>query len=139
MTDDLWHHFDRIRAFLLRQDAQRETPGFGAWLVSALPHIARHLDAVAAAEDECYGAVLCDWLDWLDARRYAYRGRLTWQIPTAGPVIFTPPSQEGLMRRLGELLEAAGLVEYTRALCRLRTAGPKEKSKSKRRGRKKKA
>ena len=40
--------------------------------------------------------------------------------------------------RIGRAVIEAGLVEYTRALCRLRTAGPKEKSKPKRRGRKKK-
>ena len=40
--------------------------------------------------------------------------------------------------RIGRAVIEAGLVEYTRALCRLSTAGPKEKSKSKRKGRKKK-
>ena len=41
--------------------------------------------------------------------------------------------------RIGRVVIEAGLVEYTRALCRLSMGGPKEKSKTKRRGRKKKA
>lgn len=137
MTDDLWHHFDRIKAFLLRQEQKGRD---GAWLVSALPHIARHLDAVTAAEEREYGTTLCSWLDWLDTRQLAWRGKLKWQIPTTGPVIFTPPSQEGLMLRLGDLLVAGDLVEYTRRMSQLRTAGPKEKSarpKSKSRSRRK--
>lgn len=122
MADDLWFHFDRIRAFLLKQESKR---GDGAWLVSALPHIARHLEAVTAAEDECYGAAYCAWLDWLDARKLAWRGRLQWQIPMTGPVIFTPPSSEEMYRRLGELIRNAGLEEYTRRMSQLMTAGVK--------------
>ena len=133
MPDDLWLTFDRIRAFLLKQERERHN---GVWLVSALPHVARHLDAVSAAEDACYGETLCSWLDWLDSRRYAYRGRLTWQIPMMGPVIFTPPSQEGMEQRLGELIRDAGLEEYTRRMCQLRTVGT-QATKPKR-GRKKK-
>ena len=40
--------------------------------------------------------------------------------------------------RIGAEVYRADLVEYTRALCRLSMGGPKEKSKPKRRGRRKK-
>ena len=48
----------------------------------------------------------------------------------------SPKEQE--WDRIGAAVYTANLVEYTRALCRLSMGGPKEKSKPKRRGRKKK-
>lgn len=108
---DLWYAFDRIRAALLKQEQLRGTPGFGEWLVKALPYWAKYITAVDEQEDLAYGVVLCSWGDWLDARKLAWRGRLQWEIPTKGPLIFTPPSMAGLLSRTGAVLAQLNLVD----------------------------
>lgn len=108
---ELWHAFDRIRAALLKQEQMRGTPEFGQWVVKALPAYVKYVDFVDEQEQAAYGLVLCSWLDWLDARKLAWRGRLQWEIPTAGPLIFTPPSTAGLLSRIGELLVQLNLVD----------------------------
>lgn len=115
---ELWHAFDRIRAALLKQEQMRGTPGFGEWLVKALPPFAKYLAFVDAEEVEAYGHVLCEWGNWLEARKLSYRGSLQWEIPSKGPLIFTPPSSDGLMRRLGEIVHELGLEDAIRRSAR---------------------
>lgn len=111
---DLWRAFDRIRAALLKQEQLRGTPGFGEWVIAALPPFAKYLAFVDAEEDDCYGHVLCEWENWLEARKLSWRGRLQWEIPTKGPLIFTPPSSAGLMRRAGDVIRELGLEDAIR-------------------------
>jgi len=106
---ELFVHFDKIRSALAVQEKKRDEPGFGRWLVRALPLFAEHLAAVDAAEDRAYGKVLCGYYDWLDARKLAWRGNVRWQIPSEGPLLFTPPSMSGLLRRAGEIIQELGL------------------------------
>lgn len=108
-TRELYYHFDRIRAALLKQEMERNGPAFGAWVVKALPHFAKHVAEVDAAEERAYGRVYCAWLDWLDDRKLAWRGQIKWKIPMAGPLIFTPPSSDGLMRKVGEIIHELNL------------------------------
>lgn len=115
---ELWHAFDRIRAALVKQESLRGTPGFGEWVVKALPLFAKYCAVVDAEEDDCYGHVLCEWGNWLEARKLSYRGRLQWEIPTKGPLIFTPPSSDGLMRKAGEVIRELGLEDAIRRSAR---------------------
>lgn len=107
---ELWHAFDRIRAALLKQEQMRGAPEFGRWLVKALPAYVKYVDFVDEQEQESYGRVLCSWGDWLEARKLSWRGKQTWEIPTEGPLTFTPPSTAGLLSRAGELLVQMNLA-----------------------------
>lgn len=99
--EQLWTAFDGIRRALLKQDVMRHRPGFEAWVAKARPHFEKLTAEVAAAP---YGLALCAWLDWLDKNGLAFRGELRWKIPAKGPLTFTPPSTEGLMKEIGNVL-----------------------------------
>jgi hypothetical protein len=121
--DEICHAFDRIRAALAKQESERKKPDtFGAWVVRALPHFVKLVDAIDDAERENYGLVWCAWWDWLDARRLAYRGRITWAIPSDGPLHFTPPSMSGLLARAGEVIHELGLEDALRRSARWSSA-----------------
>lgn len=121
--------FDRIRAGLNKQEVMRKgtIQSFKAWSEKARPHWDALIAEYTAECERHYGLVLCEWLDWADDRRLAWRGELRWQIPTKGPLTFTPPSTEGLMKKIGELLGELDLIDVTRRLARS-SAGPTEKT-----------
>ena len=102
----LWQTFDRIRAGLLKQEVMRKgtIQKFDIWVRTARPHFEQYTATVAAECERHYGLVLCGWLDWLDKNHLAFRGELRWEIPTKGPLTFTPPSTEGLMKEIGKVL-----------------------------------
>lgn len=116
MNEELWHAFDRIKAGLDKQEQMRSTPGFNEWCVKALPQFAAYLDVVDRMEDTNPGQVLCEWGDWLDARNLAWRGKMKWQIPMAGPLTFYPPTMARLMARAAEEVRRLNLAD---ALSRL--------------------
>lgn len=112
--------FDRIRDGLLKQEQMRKravlngSAGFDTWVEKARPHWYELL-AEYTSECEChYGLVFCKWLDWLDAKGLAFRGEIKWQIPTQGPLTFTPPSTAGMMKEIGKILGELGLEESVR-------------------------
>jgi hypothetical protein len=112
----LWELFDRIRAGLLKQEVMRKgTIGkFAEWVHKASPHFAKLVAAIDAECEAHYGLVLCAWLDWLDKRGLAFRGEIRWQIPTKGPLTFTPPSTERLMEEIRKVLGELGLEDAVR-------------------------
>lgn len=124
---ELWHAFDRIREALLKQEKARGTRGFGQWVVERLPRFVRYTDFVDEQEQDCYGHVLCSWEDWLEARKLSWRGKIQWEIPMRGPLVFTPPSSEGLMRKVGELISELGLEDSIRRSARF-SGAPTEKT-----------
>lgn len=121
--------FDRIRAGLLKQEVMRKgtIQSFKDWVGKARPHWDALVAEYTAECERHYGLVLCEWLDWLDTNRLAWKGEIRWQIPTKGPLIFTPPSTGGLMMKIGELLGEYDLVGVTQRLARS-SAGPIEKT-----------
>jgi hypothetical protein len=104
---ELWLLFDRLKAGLDKQEARRGREGFEEWVQKALPLFQGYVDPVRAAEQERYGDVLCAWFDWLEARRLLRRGEVTWKIPTKGPLIFHPPTMDGLMAVAATLMQGA--------------------------------
>jgi len=126
--DELFYAFDRLRAGLSRQELERKNPAtFGAWVVRALPHFAKLVNAVDDAERENYGDVLNAFGDWLQERKLSWRGKMTWAIPSDGPLHFEPPSMKGLMRQLGSLVNEFGLADTIRRSAQL-SVGPIEKT-----------
>jgi hypothetical protein len=125
--------FDRIRDGLLKQEQMRKRAvlngraGFDAWVEKARPHWDKLIAEYDAECERHYGLVLCEWLDWLDRKGLAFRGEIRWQIPTQGPLTFTPPSTDGLMKVIGKILGELGLVESTRRLG-LFSAAPSQKT-----------
>lgn len=119
---ELFRHFDRIRDALLAQEKKRNLPGFGQWVMRALPLFAEHINAVDAAEQRAYGRVLCYWDEWLQERRLSWRGRCQWEIPSDGPLLFTPPSMSGLLARAGEVIHELGLEDAIRRSARFGVA-----------------
>lgn len=106
----LWAVFDRIKAGLDKQEALRGREGFEDWAKKARPLFEGYVAEVRQADEQSYGHVLCDWLDWLDDRGLAYRGELKWKIPTRGPLVFEPPTMDGLLwiaRNLFDAMRAA--------------------------------
>ena len=103
---------------------KRSKADFDEWVEKARPAFTRYADSVAAIR---YGLALCSWLDWLDDRKLAWRGEIRWQIPTQGPLLFTPPSTEGLMARLAEIVGELGL-EGTIARSARCSAAPTQKT-----------
>lgn len=108
---ELFEHFDKIRSALAVQEKKRTEPGFGHWLVRALPLWCERIAAVDAAQERAYGRVLCAYYDWLDARKLAWRGEVRWKIPSGGPLHFTPPSMSGLLARAGEVIRELHLED----------------------------
>jgi hypothetical protein len=102
----LWQTLDRIRAGLLKQEVMRTRTiqTFEVWAEKARPHFDQLITTVTAECERHYGLVLCAWLDWLDTSGLAFRGEIRWQIPTKGPLTFTPPSIEGLMKEIGKIV-----------------------------------
>lgn len=122
MSQELWHAFDRIKDGLDKQERMRSTPTFREWYVKALPQFSKYLDLVDQAEDSAIGQVHCEWLDWLDERRLAWRGELRWKIPTQGPLTFCPPTMERVMKTVGNLLDDLGLRDALTRSAALREA-----------------
>jgi hypothetical protein len=120
--------FDRIRSLLLEQERMRKrTAEFKAWLEK---EESTWHKLIAAYESVCakhYGLVLCSWLDWLDKKGLAFRGEIKWQIPTKGPMTFTPPSTDGLMKEIGKILGELDLEESVRRSALL-SAAPIQKT-----------
>lgn len=111
--EQLWAAFDGIRRALLKQDVMRHRSSaeFEKWVAKARPHFEQLTAQVAAAT---YGLALCAWLDWLDKNGLAFRGELRWKIPAKGPLTFTPPSTEGLMTEIGNVLGELHLEDAVR-------------------------
>lgn len=122
MSQELWHAFDRIKDGLDKQERMRSTPTFREWYVKALPQFSKYLDLVDKADDESPGGLLCEWMDWLDARGLAFRGQRRWQIPEKGPLNFYPPTMERVMRTAAELTRSLGLEPALLRSARLREA-----------------
>ena len=118
MNQELWHAFDRIKAGLDKQERMRSTPAFGEWCVTALPQFSKYLDLVDKADDDSPGGLLCEWMDWLDAKGLAFRGERKWKIPTKGPLTFYPPTMEGVMKAASEVTESLGLRDALTRLVR---------------------
>ena len=118
MNQELWHAFDRIKAGLDKQERMRSTPGFGEWCVKALPQFSQYLDLVDKWDDDAPGSLLCEWMDWLDAKGLAWRGERKWKIPTAGPLTFYPPTMESAMKAAAEITESLGLRDALTRLVR---------------------
>lgn len=125
----LWHAFDRIRDGLLKQEQMRKRPApeFDEWVRQATPAFTKYVGTVTAECEAHYGLAYCHWLDWLDARKLAWRGEIKWQIPTKGPLRFEPPSAEGLTERIRQILGELDLVENVRHSARL-SAAPTQKT-----------
>lgn len=109
VNQELWHAFDRIKDGLDKQERMRSTPTFREWYVKALPQFSKYLDVVDKADDESPGGLLCEWMDWLDARGLAFRGQRRWRIPEKGPLSFYPPTMEQVMKTAAELTRSLGL------------------------------
>ena len=122
MNQELWHAFDRIKDGLDKQERMRSTPTFREWYVKALPQFSKYLDIVDKADDDSPGGLLCEWMDWLDARGLAFRGQRKWKIPEKGPLSFYPPTMEGVMKTAAELTESLGLRDSMRRSAALREA-----------------
>lgn len=122
VNQELWHAFDRIKDGLDKQERMRSTPTFREWYVKALPQFSKYLDTVDKVDDEAPGTLLCEWMDWLDARGLAFRGQIRWKIPTRGPLSFYPPTMDRVMRVAAELTEAAGLRDALTRSVRLAEA-----------------
>lgn len=116
MHQELWHAFDRIKDGLDKQERMRSTPTFNDWCVKALPQFSKYLDLVDTWDDANPGGLLCEWLDWADNRGHAWRGKMKWQIPMAGPLTFYPPTMARVMARAAEEVRRLNLED---ALSRL--------------------
>lgn len=122
--DELFATFDRIRDGLLKQEQMRRRPGFAQWVEKARPAFTKYTDAVAA---EPYGKAYCAFLDWADKKGLAWRGELKRPWPTAGPLVFQPPTMDGLLAEIEKVLGELDLVDATRRLARSSVA-PTEKT-----------